>query len=76
MLVGLEIKVETKEEKLPNYLIFSKFIQECEFVLCNKIIAKFSDVWQAGKRGSKLKLTDERSACERHSLKIFNDLSN
>lgn len=45
-------------------------------MLCNKIIAKISDVWHARKRGSKLKLTDERSASERHSLKEFNDLSN
>lgn len=76
MLAGLQIKVGTKEEKLSNYLIFSKFIQESEFMLCNKIIAEFSDVWLARKRGSKLKLTDDRSASERHSLKEFNDSSN
>lgn len=30
MLVGLQIRVETKEEKLPNYSNFDRFIEECE----------------------------------------------
>lgn len=65
LLVGLQIRVEAKEEKLPNYSVFSKFIEECEFLLCHKINAKFSDVWQAWKRWSKLKLNAQSSAGER-----------
>lgn len=72
MLVVLLIREEAKEEKLPNYSVFSKSIQECEFVLCNKTIARFSDVWQAWKTGSKFKLQVKDIPWKNSITQVFN----